>query len=82
MVSVVRLSVRLSVRRALLTELIAPTHNLVQLITMMKERCLLFFKVGGQRSESYCHIEEKRGRVHCKQDTTVPLVPGSYNLYN
>ena len=32
---------------------------------MMRERCLLVFKVRGQRSKSYCHIEGKR----CRQET-------------
>ena len=41
------------------------SYNLVHLISMMRQRCLLFFKVGGPRSRSYCHIVGKR----CRQDT-------------
>ena len=57
--------VRLSVR-ALKAKPLAPgSYNLVYLISMMTGRCLLLFKVGGQRSRLYCHIIEK----HCRQDT-------------
>ena len=29
----------------------------------------IFFKVGGQRSRSYCHIVGNRNRIRCMQDT-------------
>ena len=41
------------------------SYNLVQLISILRNRCPFFFKVGGQRSRWYCHIVEK----HCRQDT-------------
>ena len=39
--------------------------KLVHLASMIRGRCQLFFKVGGQRSSFYCHIVGKR----CRQDT-------------
>ena len=36
------------------------SYNLVHLISMIKERCLSFFKVRGQRSRSHRHIVGKR----------------------
>ena len=63
--SVVHLSVLLSVR-ALCTESFASgSYKLVHLITMMRGRCLLFSKVRGQRSRSFCHTVGKP----CRQDT-------------
>ena len=47
-------------------EPLAPgSDNLVKLISMMRERAFLFFRVDGQRSRSYCDIVEK----DCRQDT-------------
>ena len=45
------------------------SYNFVDLKTMIRERCLLLFKVGGPRSRPYCHIVEKRGGIHCGQYT-------------
>ena len=49
--------------------LAAGSYNLVQLISMMRGRCLVFFKVGGLSSRWYCHIVGKCDRIRCRQDT-------------
>ena len=52
------------------TEPLAPgSYSLVQLITMLRGRCLLFFKIGGQRSRLDCQIVGKHGKIKCRQDT-------------
>ena len=48
---------------------------------------LLLFKVGGQRSRSFCHIVGKRGRIHSRQETdgTISsrvLKLGTFDQYN
>ena len=48
------------------TEPLVPAfYNRVHLITQLRGRCPLFFKVGDQRSRSYFHKVGKR----CRQDT-------------
>ena len=47
-----------------------------------RKMCIIL-KIGGQRRRLHCHIEEKRGSIHCRPHTDLTicsLVPGSYNL--